>query len=95
MANSNFSKIYEYQPDIIKIDGSFIRDMADNPANFNIAKTISQFAKNIGASVVAEWVHSGEILQKVKDLGILFSQGFYIGPPADVILKVARMRNEK
>ena len=51
-----------------------------------IAKTIVAFAKELGIKTVAEYVHSKEILDCVKEIGIDYAQGFYIGKPSVELL---------
>jgi EAL domain-containing protein (putative c-di-GMP-specific phosphodiesterase class I) len=47
-----------------------------------IAETISDFAKKLGIKTVAEFVHSKEVLEVVKEVGIDYSQGFFLGKPS-------------
>jgi len=79
--NSNFERVHSMQVDYIKIDGSFIKNIHTDPKSFNVAKTISDFGKSIGAKVVAEYVHSQEVQEIVLNLGIDYSQGFYFSEP--------------
>ena len=46
-----------------------------------IAKTIVNFAKELDIKTIAEYVHSVEVLNCVKEIGIDYAQGFYIGKP--------------
>ncbi len=78
---SNFVRLLEYQPDYIKIDASLIRKITEDEASVNIVETIKSFADKQGYKTVAEFVSSGEIFEKVKSLGIDYSQGYYIGKP--------------
>jgi EAL domain-containing protein (putative c-di-GMP-specific phosphodiesterase class I) len=50
-----------------------------------ITKTIVNFAKNMNTHTVAEFVHSKNVFEKVKDLNVDFSQGYYFGEPTDTI----------
>ena len=43
------------------------------------------FAKELGLETVAEFVHCEEVLDKVRELGISYSQGFHLGEPRDAI----------
>jgi diguanylate cyclase (GGDEF)-like protein len=78
---SNFVHILNLDVDILKIDGSLIKELDTNKKMQIITKTIVQFAKANNLEVVAEFVHSKEVLQKVKELNIDYSQGFYLGEP--------------
>jgi len=79
--NSNFERVHRLNVDYIKIDGSFIKNIDTNVNSYKIAHNISNFAKSIDAKVIAEFVHSDSVYQKVLELGIDFSQGYHIGEP--------------
>ncbi len=81
---SNFVRLLEYEPDYIKIDASLIRDIETNPNSFNIVETIKNFADKQGFKTVAEFVENENILRIVTELGIDYSQGYYIGKPEEI-----------
>ncbi|WP_457592404.1 EAL domain-containing protein [Hydrogenimonas sp.] len=78
---SNFEKLLQLRVDILKIDGSLIKDIDTDGHMELVVRTIVDFAKGAGLKTVAEYVHSKVILEKVKVLGIDFAQGFYLGKP--------------
>lgn len=78
---SNFENILKLNVDILKIDGSLIKSINDNPRHKIVVEAIIDFANRIGAETVAEFVSSEEILQYITDLGITYAQGFYTGKP--------------
>lgn len=78
-ANSNFGRLIKMQIDYIKIDGRFIKNMDSNAISHKIVRSIADFAKNIGVQCIAEHVHSKTVQNLVKNLGIEFSQGYFIG----------------
>ena len=79
--NSNFERVNSLNVDFIKIDGVFIKNIDKNEKSFSIVKTISDFARSIGAKTVAEFVHNKDVFDKIKSLGIDYSQGYYFGEP--------------
>lgn len=83
---SNFSYIIKIKPDYVKIDGSIIKDIDINKDSYSIASAIVAFAKDLGIKTIAEYVHSKEIFEICKDIGIDEFQGFYIGVPKDRVL---------
>ena len=84
---SNFIHLLRLKVDIIKIDGSLVRDL-DRDENAQImVQTIVDFAKKLGILTVAEFVHSETISRIVKDLGVDYSQGYFIGEPNQEVLK--------
>jgi len=79
---SNFSYITKINADYIKIDGSLIENIDIDEASKVVVDTIVQFAKKLGIKTIAEYVHSSVVMDKVCELGIDYSQGFYIDEPS-------------
>ncbi len=80
---SNFEHVLKLDVDCIKIDGSLIKNILFDKNSALIVETIVSFAKKLGVKTVAEFVHSKEIFEKVRDLGIDYAQGFYISEPKE------------
>ncbi len=85
---SNFIRILEFGPDIIKIDGSLIETVTTSLNSKNMVETIKVFADKIGAKTVAEFVSSEEIFDMVNKIGIDYSQGYYISKPQREVQQV-------
>ncbi|GHS89378.1 hypothetical protein FACS189487_09490 [Campylobacterota bacterium] len=79
--HSNFMRLMAVDIDIIKIDGAFIRNIVSDHRSEMIVRNIVEFARTIGAKTVAEYVADRAIFEKVKSLGVDYSQGFYFGKP--------------
>ena len=79
---SNFAYLTKMSADYIKIDGSLIKDMDVDRNAHLVVETIVEFARKLGIKTVAEFVHSSIIMEKVKELGIDYSQGFYLDEPS-------------
>ena len=78
---SNYIRLLDYQPDILKIDGSLIKDIDKDEFSRSIVKSIVTFAKEQNLKTVAEFVENREIAEIVKKLGIDYSQGYYYAKP--------------
>jgi EAL domain-containing protein (putative c-di-GMP-specific phosphodiesterase class I) len=78
---SNFNHIMSLSPDILKIDGSLIKDIDQNFTHQAIVENINSLAHKLGIITVAEYVHSELIMSKVCELGIDFAQGYHLGMP--------------
>jgi EAL domain-containing protein (putative c-di-GMP-specific phosphodiesterase class I) len=78
---SNFERLLAYEPDILKIDGSLIKNIQTNQLSRNIVETIVSFAKKQNIKTVAEFVENEEIFEIVQNLGIDYSQGYAFGKP--------------
>lgn len=82
---SNFEYLMKLKVDYIKIDGSMIKNIDSDQNSQMITKTIVNFAKNMNIHTVAEFVHSKNVFEKIKELNVDFSQGYYFGEPTDTI----------
>ena len=78
---SNFEHLLRLKVDIIKIDGSLIRVLDSDPSAAILTEGIVNFARKLNMQTVAEFVHSDSVQRRVKDLGIDYSQGYFIGEP--------------
>ena len=78
---SNMENILKLKPEIIKIDGSLIKDINTSNQSKTIVKNIINMAKDLGSLTVAEFVHNKEVFESVQELGVDFLQGFYLGKP--------------
>lgn len=83
---SNFGQIVNLPISVLKIDGSFIKDLPENPKHRIITETIVEFAKKMNLSVVAEFVHSMEVMEMISNMEITYAQGFYLAEPSSDIL---------
>jgi EAL domain-containing protein (putative c-di-GMP-specific phosphodiesterase class I) len=68
----------------LKIDRSFVTDMAGDPRDAAIARTIVQLARNLGLQVTAEGVETAEQLQMLSEAGCRVFQGFLFSPALPV-----------
>jgi EAL domain-containing protein (putative c-di-GMP-specific phosphodiesterase class I) len=82
---SNFERLLDYQPDILKIDGCLIRDIETSTYSMSVVKSIVTFAKEQNIQTIAEFIENESIFNIVKELGVDFSQGYYFGKPEPLI----------
>lgn len=68
--------------DIVKIDGSFIRDIAQSPDNLLFVRTLMHFARGVGLTTVAECVETEEDAAMLRREGVDLLQGYHFGRPA-------------
>ncbi|NOR57232.1 MAG: EAL domain-containing protein [Sulfurimonas sp.] len=79
---SNFSYLMDLEPDYLKIDGSLIKNIDTDIKSYNIVKTLINFAHNLGILVIAEYIHSKEVLAVCEELGVDEFQGYLFGEPS-------------
>lgn len=80
-SNSNFSRLLEIEPDYLKIDGAFIKNILEDEKSQIIVDAIVLLCKRSKIKMIAEFIHSKAVQEKIESLGIEYSQGFYHGAP--------------
>ncbi|KHT61809.1 diguanylate phosphodiesterase [Photobacterium gaetbulicola] len=88
---SSFGYLKRMPVDIIKIDGMFVRDIADDEVDFAMVKAINELAKKMGKQTVAEFVENEAILAKLGELGVDYAQGYLFGRPQPLPQLVAQL----
>ena len=78
---SNFQRLNEYQPDILKIDATLIKNITTDEFSLLTVKTMVNFAKEQNMEVIAEYVENEKIYNILCNLGVEYSQGYYFGKP--------------
>ena len=78
---SSFNYMRELPVDIIKIDGIFIKDLDKNADDQLFVKALVDVAKGLGKKTIAEFVENREILTLLRNFGVDYAQGYYIGRP--------------
>jgi len=81
----NIQNLHSIKIDYIKIYNAFIENIDEDKKSKKVVESIVKLAHTIGAKTIAESVSSKEIQKKVKQLGIDYSQGYYIGKPNETI----------
>ncbi len=81
---SSFGYLKNLPVDVIKIDGSFIRDLETDPMSRSIVDAITEIGHQRGLDVVAEWVASDGIVEILRKLGVDYGQGFALHRPEPV-----------
>jgi EAL domain-containing protein (putative c-di-GMP-specific phosphodiesterase class I) len=69
--------------DVIKIDGTFIREMAHNDADQLVVKAIVEIARGLGKRTIAEFVEDEDTTKLLREYGVDMAQGYHLGRPVD------------
>jgi diguanylate cyclase (GGDEF)-like protein/PAS domain S-box-containing protein len=78
---SSFYYIRQLPIDIVKIDGSFIRNLGNSPDDQILVKALCEVAKGFGKKTTAEFVESEATLSILESMNVDYAQGFLIGVP--------------
>jgi diguanylate cyclase (GGDEF)-like protein/PAS domain S-box-containing protein len=83
-ASFNYLKLLPV--DYLKIDGSFVRGIVDNPLDFVLVQTINHIGHVMGLETIAEYVEDESIIEKLVDIGVNYAQGFAIERPKPLVI---------
>ena len=77
----SFAYLKNFPVDFLKIDGSFVKNIVDDPIDLATVKSINEIAQAMGKKTIAEFVENEAIFAKLKlpELNVDFAQGYYVG----------------
>lgn len=87
---ASFGYLKELPVDILKIDGSFIRNIETDAVNYSIVRAVTDIGHQVGLEVIAEWVVNERSRELLRGLGVDFVQGFAIHQPQPTPVSLAR-----
>jgi diguanylate cyclase (GGDEF)-like protein/PAS domain S-box-containing protein len=78
---SSFHYLKTLPIDYLKIDGSFVKDMNDNPNDRALVAAINQMSHTLGIQTIAEYAHSQAVVERLREVGVDYAQGYFFGQP--------------
>jgi diguanylate cyclase (GGDEF)-like protein/PAS domain S-box-containing protein len=78
---SSFAYLKHLPVDFLKIDGSFVKDMLDDPINRAMVEVINHIGHVMGKRTIAEFVETAQIEQALLEIGVDYAQGYVIERP--------------
>jgi EAL domain-containing protein (putative c-di-GMP-specific phosphodiesterase class I) len=78
---SSFYFLKRFEVDYLKIDGSFVRDLAGDEANRLFVRALCDVASGLNKQVIAEWVENREVMNILTEMGVQYGQGFLFAQP--------------
>lgn len=78
---TSFKNLKHLNVDMVKIDGSFVKNLLDEPSDVVFIKSMVDLARTFGLETVAEWVGDEKTAALLKEIGITHMQGFLFGQP--------------
>ncbi len=78
---SSYGYLKNLPVDYLKIDGTFVKDICDDPIDYAMVESINRIGHVMGKRTIAEFVESEEILEKLRTLGVDYAQGYWIKRP--------------
>ncbi|WP_336604419.1 EAL domain-containing protein [Tolypothrix bouteillei] len=78
---SSFCYLKNLPIDYLKIDGTFVRHIVEEPIDMAMVEAINQIGHVMGIQTIAEFVENEDILKKLKAIGVDYAQGYGIARP--------------
>ena len=88
---TSYAHLKNLRSDTLKIDGSFVKDMLQNPGDYAMVKSMNDIGHSLGLRTVAEFVESPRILDALREIGVDYAQGYAIHKPCRID-EIARAR---
>lgn len=82
---SSFAYLKNLPVDFLKIDGAFVKNMANDEVDFAMVKAINDVGQVLGKKTIAEFVEDNTILEKLKAIGVDYAQGYGLSKPKSLL----------
>jgi EAL domain-containing protein (putative c-di-GMP-specific phosphodiesterase class I) len=81
---TSYAHLKNLRTDSLKIDGSFVKEMLQNPGDYAMVKSMNDIGHSLGLRTVAEFVESPQILDALREIGVDYAQGYAIHKPCRI-----------
>lgn len=81
---SSYAYLKNLPVDYLKIDGAFVEKMDQNPYDFAVVKSITEIGHFMGKKIIAERVETEAVLKMLRQIGVDYAQGYYLGKPRNM-----------
>jgi len=78
---SSYAYLKHLPVDYLKIDGAFVKDILTNAEDFAMVKSINEIGHFMGKKTIAEYVENDGVLEKLREIGVDYAQGYGIEKP--------------
>lgn len=81
---SSFSDLKQLPVDYLKIDGDIVREINDDDTNYVFVRSMTEVGHSLGMKVIAEYVESDTLCDKLREAKVDYIQGHSVGLPVDI-----------
>jgi EAL domain-containing protein (putative c-di-GMP-specific phosphodiesterase class I) len=79
---SSYSYLRNLPVDFVKIDGVFVKDIANNPSDYTVVRSINAIGHYMGNKTIGEFVEDDGALEQLKEIDVDYAQGYRIEKPS-------------
>ena len=83
--HASFGYLKQFPVDYLKIDGSFVKGIVNDPIDREMVRTINEIGHLTGKKTIAEFAENQEIIKILRELGVNYAQGFGFSQPEQII----------
>ena len=91
---SSFAYLKSLPVDFLKIDGNFVKNIVENQIDLAMVEAINRIGHVMGLKTIAEYVENEAVMLKLKDLGVDYAQGYFLGMPKPLNVTVSARGDE-
>ena len=84
---SSFAYLKNLKVDYLKIDGSFVKDMVEDPIDCAMVEAINRIGQVMGIRTIAEYAENDRIIDKLREMGVDYAQGFGVQAPRPLVMR--------
>ena len=81
---SSFAYLKNLPVDLLKIDGMFVRNLISDPIDEAMVRSINEIGHIMGMETIAEFVETDETMERLRQMGIDYAQGYAISRPQPI-----------
>ena len=82
---SSFGYLKHFPVDFLKIDGSFVKEILNDPIDREMVRSINEIGHLTGKKTIAEFAENVEIINMLRGLGVDYAQGYGVSQPQRVL----------
>jgi len=83
--HASFGYLKQFPVDYLKIDGSFVKGIINDPIDREMVRTINEIGHLTGKKTIAEFAENQEIIKVLREIGVNYAQGFGFSQPEQII----------
>ena len=88
---SSFAYLKNLPVDYLKIDGAFVKDLAEDPIDYAMVEAINQIGHVMGLATIAEFAENDDVISGLRQIGVDYAQGYGVAMPKPLVDKKGQL----